>query len=244
MKKTDGYEKYSNYLKNIYNIAIKTSPNPLEVLEINGDKYEHLLYEGIHIYHSSSGDITVSQESIYDGNEMDFNNKVLLSLDLNTVGGFEVCRLEGYGKNFFKPIMIEYTKRKIEDEPSVDLNDFSCFAIRVIEGEKGWEWLDNRKGGLELDIEKELEKGYKRLSSEKGSQDLRRIYIKAFNLISKVKQLALKSLNIPNSTNPSDNGTITPEEALQSALDGLTFEEKNNVGIEIPTKGELTNDEQ
>ena len=63
-------------------------------------------------------------------------------------------------------------------------------------------------------------------------------------MISKVKQLALKSLNIPNSTNPLDNGTITPEEALQSALDGLTFEEKNNVGIEIPTKGELTNDEQ
>ena len=40
------------------------------------------------------------------------------------------------------------------------------------------------------------------------------------------------------------NGTITPEEALQSSLEGLTFEEKNNVGIEIPTKGELTNDEQ
>ena len=224
--KMSGFEKYSNYLKNIYNIAIKTSPNPLEVLEINGDKYEHLLYEGLHIYHSSSGDITVSQESIYNGNEMDFNNKVLLSLDLNTVGGFEVCYLEGYDKNLNKPIMIKYTKRKIEEEPSVDLNDFSCFAIRVIEEGKGWEWLDNRKGGLELDIEKELEKGYKRLSSEKGSQDLKRIYSKAFNLISKVKQLALKSLNIPNSTNPLDNGTITPEEALQSSLDGLTFEEK------------------
>ena len=227
MEKTDGYEKYSNYLKNIYNNAKKISLSPLEVLEIREDRYEHFLYEGLHIYHSSSGDITVSQESIYNGNKIDFNNKVLFNLDLNTVEGFEVCCLEGYDKNLNKPIMIEYTKRKIEEEePSVNLNDFSYLAIRVIEGGKGWEWLENRKGGLELDIEKELEKGYNRLSSEKGSQDLKRIYSKAFNLISKVKQVALKSLNIPNSTNPLDNGTITLEKALKSSLDGLTFEEK------------------
>lgn len=40
------------------------------------------------------------------------------------------------------------------------------------------------------------------------------------------------------------NGTITPEEALQSSLDGLTLDEKKNVGKKIKTKGEPTYDEQ
>lgn len=239
MENTDWYEKYSNYLKTIYNNAKKISPNPLEVVQVHGDRYEHLLYEGLHIYHSSSGNIIVSQESLYYGNRKNYHNKALFGMELDTVAGFEICYLEGYDKYSHKPIMIEYTK-PTNEEPSVNLHDSSHFAIRAIEGGKGFEWLDSDKRGIELDIEKELEKGYKRLSV----QDFKIIYSKAFNLISKVKQLALKSLTIPDSTNPLDNGTITPEEALKSALDGLTLDEKNKVGKKEPTEKEPTNYEQ
>ena len=219
----------------------KTSPNPLEVVQVHGDRYEHFLYEGLHIYHSSSGNIIVSQESLYYENRKNYHKKALFGMELDAVGGFEICYLEGYEKYPIKPIMIEYTKRIVdEEEPTANLHDFSHFAIRSVEGGKGFEWLDSDKRGIELDIEKELEKGYKRLSV----QDFKIIYSKAFNLISKVKQLALKSLTIPDSTNPLDNGTITPEEALKSALDGLTLDEKNKVGKKEPTEKEPTNYEQ
>lgn len=60
---------------------------------------------------------------------MDFANKVSLNLDLNSVGGYEVCCLEEYDKHYNKPIMIEYTKCKTDEEASVELNDFGTLAL-------------------------------------------------------------------------------------------------------------------